>query len=304
MRTHLELVNLCVGMQKGFGSLPAPFRAHAYELAGVGVGFTLGDGSRLAPDVLLHAAQRRYSLLIEAKSGATLDAEQLARYRRCTAADIRDRAFCHVLPSGVHVVETLYVANDEHAEAILAAFAVAGTTVPVLSVSTNAFRLVGAQLNDAELDARLREGATFADEDFPSRFFLPIDEQSSASEAIDVVLAEVVAMIAGGLLRFRPEDVVARLVSNIDPEVVRAKGSGSPAKAMQRIVREILKDAAKNEFSEWVEPASDDYFIAKQSIPRVDRQAHVRGLRSLRAAMRKAVARVRSGVRQLPLFEE
>lgn len=305
MWTHLQLVNLCIGMQKGFGSLPTPFWNQAYDLAGVGVGFTLSDGAVLCPDVLFHAAQRRRSLLVEAKAGASFDADQLARYRRCTSADIRDRAFCHILPDGSHAVEPLYIVNEDHAESILASCDRAGTAVPLLSVSATGYRLVGPQMSDAALDVELRSGVAFSAEDFPSRFFMPIDNESSPSEGIDVVLAEVVAMLVGGLTRFKPEDVVARMVSNINPEVVRGIGSGSPVKGMNRVVRAILDDVAANEFSAWIEPAGNqDFFKVKQAISRVDRQARVRGLRSLRAAMRKSVARVRSGERQLPLFGE
>ncbi len=82
-------------------------------------------------------------------------------------------------------------------------------------------------------------------------------------------------------------------------------GGGSPVKGMNRVARAILTDVAANEFVEWIEPAGNqDLFRVKQSVSRTDRQARVRGLRSLRAAVSKAVARVRSGERQLPLFGE
>ncbi len=297
MWTHLQLVNFCIGLQMGFRKLPTPFLSHGYDLSSIGRKFTLGDGTTLVPDLLLHAARHGKSLLLEAKSGTSVDTEQLRKYRKCRAADLRDRAFCHVPSPEEHSVDTLYVINDAHIEPVRSACTRAGLDAPFLCVSSKSFQLVGASLVDSALDEELREVWPVAEGNFPDRFFLPIDDQSKQGEAIDAVLAEVVAMLDKGITSFGPGDVVRRLVGNVNPEAIHQ------VRGMNRVVREILSGVAGNEFSDWLEPPGpQDLFKVKRSISRHDRPARTREIRSVRAAIRKAVARVRAEETDLPLF--
>jgi hypothetical protein len=90
MLLHLDLLNVFLALRFQQPGYPDCLSRLGYLVRSIGVTILLGDGTKIAPDVV--AQQPHLTLLTEVKGGKDLDSDQLGRMLRVTPSDLQQFA--------------------------------------------------------------------------------------------------------------------------------------------------------------------------------------------------------------------
>jgi len=277
MLRHLDLLNVFLALRFKQPGYPDCLSRLGYLVHSIGVTILLGDGTRLAPDVVAQA--HNLTLLTEVKGGKELEGDQLARMNRVTPADLREFAYLPIHDVSVHVVHVLYVCNEESREALTAGIGVRRATVA--GFDGKRFRLSGTPLPDAAL-ARCLEEARVNEMASPLTI-VPFDDKSPEEEVAAFVVPEIIAGLVAGAGTFGPADILAS-THGVVHQLTQSTGSGSERPALLKRVKTTLERLATAELAEWIErvPKQPTYRF-KQDLA-LDPARRTRDLQRLRAA--------------------
>ncbi|HEY1691707.1 MAG TPA: hypothetical protein VGG39_06080 [Polyangiaceae bacterium] len=297
MLRHLDLLNVFLALRFKQPGYPDCLSKLGYLVPSVGVTFVLGDGTKLAPDVV--AQSPGLTLLTEVKGGKDLDGDQLSRMLRVTATDLRDFAYLHVPDPSAHRVHVLYVCNDECRAAI--AEGLGARIATVAGFDGERFRFSGSQLPDAALsrcmaDARMKEAPPLA--------IVPFDAQSEEGDVAGVVIPEIVGALVAGAGTISAADILGRTHAVVG-SIMQSTGAGSEHATLLRRVKNTIDRMAAGELAPWIDrvPRLPAYRF-KVDLP-VEPAARTRELQRIRTAAAKYLAAQQPGKQvQLPLLFE
>ncbi len=249
MRRHLDLLNTFLALRFRQPGYPACLEDLGYLLRRIGVTMLLGDGTKVAPDLVAQRQDPDLTLLVEVKGGRDFDGDQLERMQRVTPDDLRDIAHLPVRDIGAHVVHIVYVCNEECR--VEFAQTIGARPATVVGFDGARFRISGAALPDPDFEARLRE-ATVQPAALPLAI-VPFDAESPRDEVVRSVLPQIVDALVQGVGTISVDDVVGKTHHLVKP-LMRATGSGSELPRLLDTAAKVIRDLAVAELNEWLDP--------------------------------------------------
>lgn len=184
----LILLNLWIGMCRGVAGLPRNLRLLGYKDTWIEKKFPNQDLEPVCPDLVVASEKVKNTLLLEWKSGANTESDQLRRYSRVTQSDLETRAF--IARDASHSHDVVIIGRSEYGDRLRIGIEHGHFPFPLLLVamdgiglSYNAFKV--PQLNalfSPKLELDLRR--------VPSRF-VPLDASSDLWEVAEVVMPKV-----------------------------------------------------------------------------------------------------------------
>lgn len=296
--THLELLNVALTWRFKQPRWPPVLDQSAYLVHGVGLGLVLPENRRVVPDIVASCTERDISLLVEVKSGGGLDRDQLDRMLALTPEDLRDLNHITIRNLTSHRVQVLYVCNSAEIDGFK--IAVAGRPrVAVVGFDGSRYTLVG-DLADRVLAEKLGE-ARVDPEGIPAAI-VPFDHESLIAAVARHVLPEVVAALVAGSGTITSDGIVRR-THHLVYEVMRPTGATSELRQISRRVTEVLRDAANNEFMDWLERLAPDPTWRFKRALAYEPKERTRDLKALRSAADALLTRLGAPTSQLALFD-
>jgi len=229
-----------------FGSpdLPSVLVECGYTCHSIEQTFPVGVNKVVNPEIILCSDEEKHTLIIEAKSGANLNENQLARYALIPSVQLVQVA--QVSSEAGTTYNLLIVGQEPH----LARLSLGSSKVPdanrVLSVTVEeGIRKIENSFVPAKLDAEFVPTLPVNWEVVPNNF-LPVDRESELWEFAEQTIPEVVAAILRGEPEISVEELAVSFIKhwNFISLAYRAD--------LKERIYNVLKIAAQNRFSEFV----------------------------------------------------
>jgi len=185
-------VNAVLDLALADGLNPAPLAAAGWSVAALEVPVRAGPETVVC-DVVLFNPQVGHLLVVEAKSGANLEAEQ-GRKLEALTAELLIAAGGITVPKPVPLLcEVLYACLAENGGRIALGAEEAGLRVPILAVSKYDARLLRLEIASPLLVAALTPPVVWT---YPIARIVPFDPESPADAFAQPVRAELIAAMA------------------------------------------------------------------------------------------------------------
>lgn len=241
--TSLVLLNLFIGMCNGERGLPNLFRRFGYENRGIEVKFVNSEGDFVQPELIIASEQKSHALLFEWKDGANLEEDQLRRYSKVTARDLRQRA--QLMGSSADSFDITIVAHDEHVDRIVIGLRRGGYRFPLLAITNSKLQLRENIFCCQELNLVFKAGLDI-DWDIVSTYYVPFDMNSKPGDIAEKIMRNVVVRMRKREGRINVNDIAA--------DIVPAWGmiDGSHKKKLRKKLTDIMREASTCEFKEYL----------------------------------------------------
>jgi hypothetical protein len=284
---NLTMLNLWIGMCRGVAGLPKDLRRMGYQDKCIEYSFANQDVQQVVPDLMLASEQMRHTLLLEWKSGANTEADQLRRYSRVNENDLRTKAFISRDAARSHDVTV--VGRDEYGDRLRIGIDGGGYPFPMLLADDEGLALRHNQFEIAQLTNLFSPRLAIDWDQVPSRF-VPLDRDSE--------LWEVAEVLAPKLLHYMWERRPQVALEQICADICNTWSiMGPPAKdALKRRVREALSLAARQHFRQylrWVAAVSRIEIVANPLELEPDKRTAA--YRKLKTLQKKFIDSLRTG---------
>ena len=268
-RFSRKLINLFAAMADGSPHFPSVLHKEGYKVHSIEKTFTALPGTRkVNPEIILCSDQLAHTLVIEAKSGANLSSEQLARYASLTEEALRDSAFTSKSSAKSHNV--LIIGKDSYKKRLLAGSAVHPSKERVIAVvlddqsskvetdflqfdvvenSTDSVQL-GIQLVENQFIPASLNGAFGAllpvNWDVVPVNYLPVDHEAEDWEFAERLIPELISRIQGGDASAKLDELGLAMIG------LWKLFEGAYKRVMKGRLERVLKLAAQTRFSAYL----------------------------------------------------
>jgi len=281
------MLNLWIGMCRGAAGLPKDLRKLGYQDKWIEYPFSNQDLERVVPDLVLASEQVNHTVLLEWKSGANTEADQLRRYSRLNQNDLQTRAFISRDAARSHDVTV--VGRDEHADRLRMGIERGAYTFPLLVADDDGLALSHNQFQISQLSSLFSPKLEINWSRVPSRF-VPLDSDSPLWEVAEVLAPKILHYMSERRPRVTLEQICADVCNTWSI-------MGTPVKdAFRGKVREVLVQAAHRHFGaylRWVGAAHSIEIVANPLDLEPDKRTAV--YRRLRTAQKMFIETLRSG---------
>ena len=296
--THLELLNVALTWRIEQPGWPPVLVQSGYVVHAIGVDLVLPGDRRVAPDIVATCPDRGFTVLIEIKSGKGLEKHQFERMLAITPEDLRDLNHFPIRDPNHHRVQVLFVCHETSIESFERTIA-ARQRVAVAGFDGRRFRLAGDLVDNLLADSI--RGIEIAEGAIPTAV-LPFDHESPLAAVARHVIPVVVADLVAGASAVDSDGILRRTHSLVYT-AMRPTGTKSELGLVRDRVTEVLKDAAHNELSEWLERRTPDQTWTLKRALASDASGRTRDLKALQTAANALYERLEVPGSQLPLFE-
>ncbi len=178
-------------MCKGTHGLPTTLHALGYIPEAVETTFSNSEDRNVSPDLIIASAQIHHTLVLEWKSGANTETDQLQRYSRIAPLDLIAKAYIHVNKCATH--DVAIVGRDKHRETLPIGVQQGEYQFPVMVTTSQGMEIIYNEFSNVPTNSvfspLLVNWVTL-----PTTFF-PLDADSDlwefAEQAIPIVLEEM-----------------------------------------------------------------------------------------------------------------
>lgn len=291
---HLAVVNCIVGLARHSPTWPHPLSDLGFKPYLLGQRFRLRETNEIvSPDAVLVSHDANFVLLAEAKSGTTVDPEQI---RRCKALEREDVAQ-HVTVSNPlqlrHEVMVACFADD--LMWVAKNYADAGIEVPIIAIGEESISHSGARFQLEALNQAFAGALEISSEMARPTQYVPFDSNSSPGDVADRILRHIITFMYQRLPRFSTDQLIREFYGDYI-SLLSDKEEGD----VRRLVRNVLSVASKTHLRDYIgmEPgrSSSDWWVIRHS-PYEMRPEH--RSKSLEAIKRRA-ARIIADLRMEP----
>lgn len=287
---NLTMLNLWIGLCKGVHGLPSSIRKLDYREHSIEYRFRNQDGEVCNPELIVFSRPLGHSLLLEWKSGANTEADQLRRYSRVTSKNLAELAF--IPKAATTSFDVAIVGRAEHTDRLRMGIDKSGHPFPLLAADDAGIRLAHNRFSCHKLNDVFLPGLALDLRGAPMSF-VPISDTSAPWEVAEVVLPRI-------LERMLQRDALVKsstLCTSICPiwDVLHRDVQN----AIKRRVCEVLQQAAMAEFQPfltWRKTQNDDCAVDFSGNPVSLHGSRRDGaLRRLRNAQRDLIDRLQQG---------
>ena len=197
-------------MARGVAGLPRILHALGYREAAIEAKITFISDSKtvtVCPELLLSSELNKHTILLEVKSGRNTDDEQLARYGAITR-DILHRV-AGVFKGPAEAFDVVINGDEQHAESLAMGVLKGDYPFPIVVKTVEGLKLIHNEFKIAQLTQSFSGGVEIDWNSVPSNF-VPIDAESELWEVADVIMPQVLALMAKRAPRISVSEICAR----------------------------------------------------------------------------------------------
>ena len=243
MNFNLTMVNLWIGLCRGVTGLPTVIRELGYTDRSIDWPFSNQDGEQVVPDLIIASDNEGHTALLECKSGANTEEDQLHRYSRVTRADLELKAMVGGPATALH--DIAIVGKSEHAARLQIGITTSGHSFPLISATDTGMSLTTGSFQVTGLTKALTPELPIDWGAVPTSF-VPIDQDSLLWEVAEIVIPQLLAAMAVRSPVVRPIDLAGEVCKTWSM-------MGTPARnQIVARISEILERAATSEFKEFL----------------------------------------------------
>jgi len=240
---NLLMLNVWIGMCKGTRGLPRDLIDLGYQNFWIEYRFTNQEGDAIVPELIIGSERLGHTMLLEWKSGANLDDDQLQRYSKVSTADLVAKAF---LKSSVCVTfDVTVVGKEKFVDRLKIGLTKGSHSFPLISVTPSYMALVLNSFKRSEptstFTPRLDVDLTVA-----PIGFVPFSEESELWEIAEIVMPHVVHLMMKREATFTLGDVCSQLLP-----VWKIMDDCKQGQVREKI-KGVLVEASKNEFRRYI----------------------------------------------------
>jgi len=284
---NLTMLNLWIGLCRGVRGLPRDLKELGYVDKWIELKFANQDLEAVCPDLMVASEEVNHALLLEFKSGANTEPDQLRRYSRVTQNDLVVRA--QISREATHSHDVTIVGKSEHSKRLCIGISDGGYQFPLLLADEDGLVLGHNQFRVRQLNSLFSLRLQIDWSRVPS-MFVPIDRDSELWEVAEVVMPKVL----GYMTELRP---LAR-VGEICQDICNTWGiMDEPARnELRSKVREVLRVAVRRHFKPYLRLVISRDSVEIRNNP-LDLQPDKRtaAYRRLRTAQRDLIENLRTG---------
>ncbi len=238
MSFNLQLLNLFFGMCRGTHGLPLALHNLGYIPELVEPSFNNSEDRLVAPDLVLASAQIHHTVVLEWKSGANTEADQLQRYSQVTPADLIAKAYIHRNKCETH--DVAIIGRDEHRVRIPIGVVDGGFGFPVLVTTLQGIEIIRNAFSSAQTDAAFRDLEVNWGT-LPTTFF-PLDNDSGLWEFAEHAIPHALEEMVKGSPRIMLDELGKRMIPLWDRMRPDHKGQ------LKQKIQRVMNRAAQVEF--------------------------------------------------------
>jgi len=185
-------------MCRGVAGLPRDMRRLGYSDKWIEYRFANSLNQTVVPELVAASRSLKHSLLLEWKSGANTDADQLRRYSAVTGEDLRTKAMLTPEESRSH--DIVLIGQAEFSERLVVAIDRDGHAFPVLVKTAEGLDPIRNRFRPNELDGVFRPRLIVNWERIPT-FLFPLDKDSEVWCFAELMIPKILEAMAGGAPR-------------------------------------------------------------------------------------------------------
>jgi hypothetical protein len=240
---NLTMLNLWIGLCRGVSGLPRDLRRLSYEDKWIEWTFSNQDLKPVCPDLVVASEKTNHTVLLEFKSGANTEPDQLWRYSRVTQSDLRSRAF--ISRDATHSHDVAVVGKSEFGERLRIGIANDSYPFPLLLADEDGLALDHNEFRISQLNSLFSPRLEIDWGKVPSRF-VPIDRDSELWEVAEVAMPMVLHYMTERRPIVRVEGLCQDICTTWD--IV-----GRPARNEFRSkIRDVLHEAIRRHFKPYL----------------------------------------------------
>ena len=282
---NLLILNLWIGLCRGAAGLPRFFKDRGYEAHYIEREFSNQDSERVCPEIILYSTALGHTILVESKSGANTESEQLRRYSRVSSLDLQRKAY--VPADACDSYDCTIIGLRSYSDRLKVGIEAGSYTFPLLAAEDAGLSLV---LNEFSVDEVNDVFTPRLDLDWnlvPMQF-VPINTESTDWEIAETVMPIVLELMNAGETRITSVQICIRMCTTWG--VMGPDGQRQMTAAVDR----VLDGAAHGEFSE--------FFAFRKGVLRIvqnplelESPKTAQAYKTLQKAQQQMLARMRRG---------
>lgn len=294
----LTMANLYVGLCRGVSGLPMCLYDLGYIDHWLENEFSIGPNKKVEPDMVLVSDKIGHTLLLEWKSGANTEDDQLERYSQVTKESLRNNAQVSADAAERHDVSI--VGLREHENRLVMGVTDGAYTFPVLSVDPDGITLCHNSFECKELTSVFSPKLLVDMSRIPMRL-VPFNGDSMLWEVAEAVIPQLLEYMSRRL----PHVDARQVSSDICRETWSIMGNRSRTDVETKVIQ-VLKLAANGSFKRYLKWEAARKFIAFQNNPLQlgsdKRTTEFRKLEKLARGFIDSLRRNNEGMQQMELF--
>ena len=244
MSFNLTMLNLWIGMCRGATGVPKALREMGYQDKWIELKFLNEKLEHVCPDLIIASNEMKHTMLLEFKSGANAEPDQLSRYSNVTRDDLEQKAFIETRAAEDHDVAV--VGRAEHKERLQKGLSEGDYSFPLLVANDDGLALSLNQFRPRELSALFTPTLGIDWEQVPTGF-VPLDGDSELWEVAEFVVPKVLQYLSERRPVVRPKEVCQ------DVCCVAWGSMGQPAReVMEKKVLAVLREATRRHFKPYL----------------------------------------------------
>lgn len=287
MSFNLKMLNLWIGLCRGVAGLPTGLRNLGYQDKWIEWTLTFFNGvlSRVCPDLIIASRETNHTVLLEFKSGANTEPDQLERYSRVTAKDLVEKAFLE--PEATRNHDVALVGRSQHGDRLRIGIERPGYSFPLLLADEDGLALFHNKFQVPELTHLFSPRLKIDWRRVPLGF-IPLDSESALWEVAEVVIPKVLHYMS----QRRPRVGLDEICKDV---CITWGIMGKPAKdALRTRVQDVLREVGRQDFKpylRWIARIRSLEIVDNPLELEPDRRAAA--FRKLRGAQRKFIESLR-----------
>lgn len=237
---NLTMLNLWVGMCRGVAGIPNDLKRLGYADKWIEHRFANQDLKPVHPDLIISSDRINNTLLLEFKSGANIEEDQLRGYTRVTQNDLIEKAFLSRDATNSHDVTVIGLI--EFGDRLRIGIDKVDHSFPLLLKDNDGLSLDYNKFSIPELNRIFSPRIKINWDRVPTRF-VPLDYQSEPWEVAEVIMPKILEYMT----ERRPRVIISKICQDI---CITWDIMGKPGRdEFISNIRKVLQEASRSNFN-------------------------------------------------------
>lgn len=256
---HLTLINCIIGLAMQSPTWPHPLSDYGFKpfLIGQRYRVSRSGGSIVKPDITLRNFDESYVLITEAKSGKTIDFNQIQKCELLSRDDIASHVSVAV-PSALRH-EVVLVCYDHEYMFIADKLTKMGVDLPIIVISNKEIIHLGEKYKYEDLNKAFQKPLPITSEmAIPAQQYVPFDSDSELGDIADYIMPYVLGYMREQNTHFSTSMIVSRIFGSregflSDDELTEARRAIGRVLnvAATKFMREYIRQESGRQESYW-----------------------------------------------------
>ena len=282
---NLVILNLWIGLCRGAAGLPRFFRDRGYIAHYIERAFSNQDSERVCPEIIVYSTSVKHTILVESKSGANTEDDQLRRYSRVSTLDLQRKA--NVPADACNSYDCTIIGLEPYSDRLRRGIEGGSYAFPLLVAGDAGLSLICNEFSVDEVSGIFTPQLDLDWAWVPMQF-VPINNESRDWEVAETVMPIVLELMNAGETQISSDQICIRMCTTW--------GSMGPdgRSQMTAAVNRVLEGAASGEFSAFFAFRNGILRIVQNPLD-LDSPKTAQAYKTLLKAQQQMLARMRSG---------